>query len=330
MVKILVISPHPHWYVERYVEYIRRYLADEFFMEIAQVPYEPYDNFLDRYPDESPFMRSPDEYDLIWPLLPTHWHIDHDKYRKKVVTVYYCPNEGDRQGVAGVGAATPLVEESLAGESFHSLRFGIDTEFFKKYPMVRTDKLLHVGYLGTHINPRHMVKDAVMPVADIPGIRLMIFPTSWINAGGDLSQVGGRKFLDHVVTGDQTFPGLPNIYNQLDVVLRMDQDPAFSFPVLEAAACGVPMITTNTGMDHLFTDKQCGIMIPGNRNYYMNNAPEVGQKVVEAVEWMRDHPKERGDMGRRGRQFIESDWTWEKNIDNWRQFFRQSYENSCR
>lgn len=331
--RILIIPPHPHWYVERYVEYIIRYLSDEFFFEIATVPYPPYETYLDRYPNESPFMRNPDKYDLIWPLLPTHWFIPQEIYAHKVVTAFYSPNEGYHVGVAGIGATTPMVEESLKyeGKPFTSLRFGIDTNFFvpASNNRVREDNLLHVGYIGTHINPRHMVKDAVMPIADIPGVRLMIYPTTWVNNGGDLNQVGGDKFLRHVVTGDQTFPGLINIYQNLDVVVRMDQDPAYSFPVEESAACGVPFITTNCGIDKLFTDKGCGMLIDGDRNYYMNNAPEVGKKVVEAVTWLRDHPEERKKMGRKGRQYIEEEWTWDKFIPSWREFFRKGLERAA-
>ncbi len=193
MKRIFFLSPEK-WYVERHAEYIRRYLADEFFIEIAQNPYPPYKNFLDLFPETSPLQRSPDDYDLIWPLLPSHWQIDHDTYRKKVVSVFYCPNEGDHVGIAALGAATPMVEAGLRweGTPFHSLRFGIDTDIYKPFPMAREDNLLHVGYVGTHVNPRHVVKDAIMPIADIPGVKLMIFPTTWINHGGNIEEAGGR------------------------------------------------------------------------------------------------------------------------------------------
>ncbi len=324
--KRLLFIPPEKWYVEAHAEYIIRYLSDEFFIEIGQAPYPPFSDIHSRFPEVSPFMRSPEDYDLLWPMLPTHWQIPYDGYAHKSVTVFYCPNEGRHTSVADIGATTPIVEDSLDLEHkhFHSLRFGIDTNLFTPYDMGREDDLLHVGYIGTHINPRHMVKDVVMKVADIPGVRLMIFPTSWINNGGDINQVGGQPFLDHVVTGDKYWPGLPNIYNRLDVLLRMDQDPAYSFPTLEAGACGVPVIATNSGIDHLITGAGGGILIDGNREYYMNHTGEVADKVRDAVIWMRDHKKERQEMGKASRAEIEKNWTWEKCIPAWRDFFEHA------
>jgi glycosyltransferase involved in cell wall biosynthesis len=328
--RILFVLPE-RWYVEAHAELIRRYLSDEFFIEIALTPYPPFKDFLSRYPETNPFQRSPDEYDLLWPMLPSHWQIPGDEYAHKVVTVFYGPNEGRSVGVALVGAATPMVEKAcIAGNiPYHSLRFGVDTELFKPYPMIREDNLLHVGYIGTHQNPRHMVKDVIMKQADIPGVRLMIYPTSWINDGGNLDNVGGAKdFLPHVVGGDVAWNGLPNIYNQLDVVLRMDQDPAYSFPTQEAASCGVPVIACDSGIDHLFTEAGAGILIPGDRPYYMEHEADVAKKVREAIIWMRDHPKERKEMGIKGREEVLKNWTWDKNIDAWREFFRAGLKNA--
>jgi glycosyltransferase involved in cell wall biosynthesis len=129
---------------------------------------------------------------------------------------------------------------------------------------------------------------------------------------------------------------LPNIYNRFDVVLRVDHDPGYSFPVEEAQACGVPVIATSGGIDHLFTQAGGGILIEapkeyidlygGGREYYINNQEEIGIKTREAIIWMRDHPKERKKMGEAGREEILKNWTWKKQIPKWRKFIREGYE----
>ena len=91
--RILCIPPLPSWYVEAHVEYLIRELADEFFVEIASNPYPPYKDFLSRFPNESPFMRNPDEYDLIWPLWAGHWGIPINEYKHKTVVTIYQPGE---------------------------------------------------------------------------------------------------------------------------------------------------------------------------------------------------------------------------------------------
>lgn len=311
------------WYVEAHCEYLIRYLSDEFFFEIAHID-DPVNN---------PFDRNPDDYDLIWCLWPGAWMtLDPEKYAHKSVTVFYCPNEGPYQGLAAVGASTPLVEEAFNAQNFpyHSLRFGVDTNLFAPIKMAREDNLLHVGYIGNHANVRHMVGPVISKLTDIPGVRVMLWPHSWANNGGTWQDWDGEKMRHFVVGGNKLWTGVPNIYNRMDVLLRLDQDPAYSFPTQEAAACGIPIIATNSGIDHLFKEAGAAILIPGNREYYMNDTDDVASQVKEAVIWMRDHPKQRKQMGLKGREEVLKNWTWDKHIDSWRKFFREAVKNASK
>lgn len=323
------------WYMSAHFEYLIRYLSDEFFIEIADVPYPPYENFLDRYPETNPFQRSPDDYDLIMPMLATHWGItDRDKYARKTAIVMYEPGEGRHQDVAVVGCTTPIVERECQ-VPYHSLRFGIDVNLFQPYPMVREDNLLHVGVIGTHINPRRQIKEAIVPLFDMPGVRFMFFPASWVNNGGNLEHVGGKEFLNRVVAGDKYWPGLPNIYNRMDVLIRIDNSYGYSFPTLEAAACGVPVITTYQGIDHHITDVGGGLLlVPDDATnifrWPFNREKELVQKLKVAIEFVRDNPGERMAMGRQARKEVVNNWTWKKHIPAWRNFFREGIKNARR
>ena len=322
--RILIIPPLP-WYMEVHMEYLIRYLSDEFFIEQAFVPYPPYDNFLSRYPETSPFMRNPDDYDLVMPILATHWGItERDKYAYKTAIVMYEPGEGRHQDVAVVGCATPFVEKDCK-VPFHSLRLGIDTEMFKPFPMVREDNLLHVGIVGGHINPRRMIKEAIIPNLDIKGVRFMFFPQNWVNNGGDITKVGGEKFLRRVVAGEKKWVGVPNLYNRMDVLLRCDCSTGYSFPTLEAAACGIAVITTSQGIDRYITKAGGGILLEGGRDarYFTFRGEELAKKVREAVIFMRDNPEKRKEMGKKGREEIVKNWTWNKFIPAWRKFFKE-------
>lgn len=312
--RILLIPPYSKWYVEAHCEYLIRYLGDEFFIEIAMAD-EGVNN---------PLQRNPDDYDLVWPLWPGHWGIDSEKYKSKVATVFYCPSEGPKD-VAVVGASTPIVEEACKSDNtpYHSLRFGVDTNLFAPFPVARDCDKLHVGYIGNHANVRHMVKDVISPLTDLAGIHLVLYPHNWINDGGTATDWDGDKMRKYVVGGDKLWTGLPNIYNNMDVLLRIDQDPAYSFPTMEAAACGVPVIATNSGIDHLFARAGAATLIDGDRAYYMEKPQEVAEKVREAVITLRDNPVLRKAMSLAGREEILKNWTWEKHIDSWRQFFRE-------
>lgn len=316
--------------MEAHYEYLIRYLSDEFFIEMGQVPYPPYDNFLDRYPETSPLMKNPRNYDLIVPLLPTHWGVvEHDEYAPKTAVVMYEPGEGRWHHAKALAGATPLADSAEYGRKCHSVRFGIDTELFKPYPMIREDDLLHVGVIGTYINPRRQIIEGIKPLYDMPGIRWMFFPGNWVNNGGTperIEALGGRQFLDRIVDGDKLWPGLPNIYNRLDVLVRIDHNYGVSFPTLEAAACGVPVIATYQGIDHLITEAGGGILLQpeeGGR-WPVERSGELVEKLKNALEFMRDNPAKRKKMGKAARKEVETFWTWEKQIPAWRKFLREA------
>lgn len=330
MKKILFIPPgiEGGWYVQAHYEYLIRYLSDEFFIEQAQIPYPPYDNFLDRYPETSPIERNPDDYDLIVPLLATHAGVDHKKYKDKLAIVMYEPGERDWTTAKILGSTTPIIEAGGYGKiPIHSLRFGIDTDLFKPIPMVRDDDLLHVGVIGSHANPRRMIEEAIKPLYGMKGVRIMFFTQGWVNQGGTpekIESLGGKEFLKRVVSGGKLWPGIPNLYNQMDILVRVDSSYGYSFPTLEAAACGVPVITTNMGIDHHITEAGGGILLGKTPLDYRDNPGNLAREVYDAIKFMQDHPKKRKQMGRNGRREIEKNWTWDKHIPAWRNFFREA------
>jgi len=319
------------WYMEAQAEYLIRHLSDEFFIEVADVPYPPYENFLDRFPETYPFQRSPDDYDLIVPLLATHWVVtEREKYRHKIGQIWYQPNEGDADNIAVIGATTPMAQESLRGRDFVSLRFGVDINHFRPLNMAKEDELLHVGMVGNLYNPRRMVPEVIKALKDLEGVRLMLFLGKRPLTLHDMDFLGGMEALKYIVAGEKDWAGLPNIYNRLDVLVRCDSDPGYSFPVLEAAACGVPVIATNSGIDHLITQAGGGLLIGGDRNYYLNNPTEVGRKVRDAVIFMRDNPRERRKMASDALTEIMYHWKWDNFEENWRKFFRIGIKNARR
>ena len=151
----------------------------------------------------------------------------------------------------------------------------------------------------------------------------MLFPHSWQNHGGNWKDWDGEHLMPYVVGGDKRWTGMPNIYNRMDVLLRIDQDPAYSFPTLEAAACGVAIIATDSGIDHLITKAGGGILITGDRSQHMNTPEITAERVKEKVIFLRDNRDVAKEMGRKGREEIERNWTWDNFYPAWREFFRK-------
>ena len=330
MKKILVIPARRH-ILEAYTEYIIRYLGNEFYFEMGYPPIPPYHNIRDRvYTGEtSPLEKNPDEFDLIYPHFDTHWFLEPpEKYAKKVATVLLEP-AGARFKTAVLAGTSPAVEKSLPVGS-HSLRFGVDTEMFKPYPMARTDDLLHVGFIGNIQTPRRYMKELfIEALRGIEGIRLMIFPTTWLphTRPDEVDLMGGVGVLDNIVDGDKWYPGLPNIYNQMDIFIRADIDHGYQFSVMEAASCGVPVVCTDSGNTKELCDAGGGICINnGGGSWEKGNLDRIAKDIRQKVIFLKENPDARKQMGIKGRKFIEDNWTWQKFVPAWRDFFKKGLE----
>ena len=218
-----------------------------------------------------------------------------------------------------------------------NLHFGIDADLFKPLNFSREDKLLHVGMIGTLNNPRRFTKPIIEAVGKLPGVRLMLFPTHMFNQH-DVDLLGGKQILQYVESGELSWPGLVNAYNRLDVLIRCDIDPGYSFPVLEAAACGVPVIATNSGIDHFITNQGGGLLIGADetdnngsgRAWYQSHESELLWEIVAAVEYLRDNPKDRKEMGKNGREEIVKNWDWGQFIPVWEEFFQDGINRALK
>jgi glycosyltransferase involved in cell wall biosynthesis len=80
----------------------------------------------------------------------------------------------------------------------------------------------------------------------------------------------------------------------------------YPLKVFETLACGVPAIVTDfPGQRELITDNNCGLVIPQND----------ATSLARAVAYLRQHPAERAEMGRRGRQIVEKQFSWQHSAD---------------
>ena len=320
MKKILFIAPSEEtpWYVQNHIEYLIRYLGNEYIMDQGYVG------------DDNPLLKNPDDYDLLVPLRSTHPKVDLEKYGRKTAMILWEPDERNWDKSVICAATTPMAAKSMKRwkHPYVEATPGIDTELFKHYDLLREDDgLLHVGVIGCAHNPRHRVKSVILPLLDIPGVKFDFYIRNWVNNDSDVEQSGGEEIMKRVVDGNKVWTGVPNVYNRMDVLLKVDGDPGLTFPILEAAACEIPFVSTFVGIEHLFMDAGL-VIIPdktdpnGNgRKWYYENTDEVVKRCRAAIEWMRDRPLERKGMGMNGRRKVLKRFTWEKQLPKWREFF---------
>lgn len=76
--------------------------------------------------------------------------------------------------------------------------------------------------------------------------------------------------------------------------------------VFETLACGVPVIVTDfPGQADLVRSARCGIVIP----------PDNPRALAEAVAYLYHHPEERVAMGKRGREVVEREHSWDSRAE---------------
>ena len=305
MKKILWMLPH-HWYIEAYIEYIIRYLGDEYDMDLA-IPSDDYNREED-YPENfsnptNSLIKNAGEYDLLISLLTGHPHVDYRQNAHKLAQVVW--ERGERNGYALLHASTTDEtdrEMEQGNIPYVSVRLGMDTELFKPFPQYKDPDVLTVGVVGRLHSPRKHIKEIFMPLLDMEGVKFDFY-TSQLLQKDDITDCGGIEFYKRLKGGFKKWTGLPNMYNSMDVLVETDDGQGASLTVLEASACGTPSICLQTGWDDL------GSVVVDD-----------AKDIKRSIEMLRNYPGLRSQYSREARWSIEEKYTWEKQIPNWKRF----------
>jgi len=171
---------------------------------------------------------------------------------------------------------------------------GVDTTFFCPTPEPQPySGELRVGWagsLGNHGPAHRGFHDVIEPaVAAVPGVRLQtaIREQHWRNHD---------EMLD--------------FYRDLDVYVCASRSEGTPNPCLEAAACGVPLVTTRVGnMPELVRDGDNGLFFDG-----------TAEGLANKLALLRDTPSLRSRMAARMIETIR-EWDWSVQAENYAHMF---------
>ena len=105
-------------------------------------------------------------------------------------------------------------------------------------------------------------------------------------------------------------------YQGLDAYICASRTEGGPHPILEASACGVPVISTRVGIaPELIKQDVNGILIE-------RSVPAIREAVIR----LRDDRDLRVEMGTQARRFIEAAWTWERQAEEYIPFFDYGFE----
>jgi glycosyltransferase involved in cell wall biosynthesis len=147
-------------------------------------------------------------------------------------------------------------------------------------------------------------------------------------AGSRSNHPGKRGLDDLLIPAVQVLPGVELrlaaredkwrnqdemvlFYQGLDACICTSRTEGGPHSLLEASACGIPIISTRVGIaPELITHGHNGLLI--DRSI---------QSIQDAVLRLRDNTDLRLEMGAYARQAIEQGWTWDKQAQNYIPFF---------
>ena len=195
-------------------------------------------------------------------------------------------------------------------EKFQETLFGVDLERFKPSETVRQDnRLLFVGSLDR----AHYFKGVEVLIRAVARLDLAEWQLDIVGWGDLLPRyralaqelnLGQRiKFFDQVSSAD-----LPSFYQRSQILIlpSLDSSEAFGMVLLEAMACGTPVIASNlAGLRQVFHDGQEGLLIkPGD-------VADLTNKINQILKY----PDQQKQMSQAARQLAVSRYNWSGVLD---------------
>lgn len=177
-------------------------------------------------------------------------------------------------------------------------KYTCDLEVYFPGKKSKHDNLI-VGWAGSltnHGNKRGFF-DIIVPVCEaVDGVKLVV-------------QNSEREW----VTDENK---MREFYNSLDLYICASRSESGPRPVLEASACGVPVLTTDVGMvPELIENNVNGFIVDRNRDAF-----------VKKLEYIVNNRDRLPEMGRAARRKMENEFNWKHLIFQWIDFFTYALE----
>lgn len=209
-------------------------------------------------------------------------------------------------------ATGKYLEESVKRYTKTEVRivpFGVDTSFFSPNKIRRKTRIT-IGVIKSleYIYGIDLLIRAFRSVQErFPDKNLRLF----IGGDGSLRYQLGElvsecglskkvKFAGKIPVGD-----IPLAHNKIDIFVNPSRMESFGVSVLEASACGVPVVVSRTGgLTEVVKENITGLTVePGNI-----------EQLAEAISFFVTDEEERQRFGKNGRDFVVDNFDWNKSL----------------
>lgn len=193
-----------------------------------------------------------------------------------------------------VNTVSRRLSECLTGAGVTKVRLtenGVGADQFKPLHDWGAGEKLIVGCSGTKGRDwKEGITEFIEPLAELPFVELRLA----------IPQEG--KFVPH--------ERMPQFLNDCDVYVLASASEGFPLKVLEACACGRPVVTTKVGgCEDLIQD--------GVNGFFVERTVDA---FVEKLELLHKNRNLLISLGRASRDIIEGNWTWKHKAPAWLDF----------
>jgi glycosyltransferase involved in cell wall biosynthesis len=190
----------------------------------------------------------------------------------------------------------------------HTIPFGVDIERFRpRVSKPAEDPHLTIGIvkrLEKIAGIEYLIRAFAMLLKFDPFLSLLIV------GEGTEEEALKELCMSLGIGGSVRFTGfvenerVPALLNRMDMLILPSISESFGVAALEAAACGLPVIASDTGgLPEVVLDGETGFLVPPKR------PQAIAQKAVLLIKDLALRKR----MGKAGRKFVEDNYVWEKN-----------------
>lgn len=195
---------------------------------------------------------------------------------------------------------------------------GVDLGHFKPQDLGRFDRHdrpLVVGWAGNSLWPRiDGRRRSADPADDRKGLHTLVVPAIESLRAEGLGVLG--SFADRNVEW-RPHDAMPQYYAAIDVLVCASESEGTPNPVLEAMACGVPVLSTDVGIvPEAFGPEQAKYTIP----------ERTTEAVAHLIRQLHDDRSRLRILSRENLHSIRA-WTWECQVPKWHALFQEAEAN---
>ena len=202
--------------------------------------------------------------------------------------VAICASSFTKHSLAAAGSKAPA----------HVVGYGVDLDLFSARTIPPAAKPLTVGFVGA-LSQRKGARYLLAALASLPNgvAKLIIYTRASVNR--DL--IRGFEGVDVEIRGGLSDAALAADMKQCDLIALPSIAEGFGLVILEAMACGVPVLcTTSTGGADFITHRQNGLLI----------APGGSEPIYQELDWALTHRDELFQIGQAARKEAQKhSWT---------------------